>query len=164
MSSRRYIELTPSNQVPTASVSYRNGNNIISFQMGASDMMLFPSSVRFQGKIGFHKSNGVRADGSTKLAINERVGVYGTISQIIIRNGQQQVMEHLKHYGTRFMSSYLPCHTSENDAMTYNQNQSLTTPNWELNNQHLVNGGNDQSFCLPLVSGVLSSGTPLTLS
>ena len=57
MSSKRFIEITPSNQVPTSVMSYRNGNNIISWTLGASDMMLIPSSVRFCGKIKFYKSD-----------------------------------------------------------------------------------------------------------
>ena len=167
MSSKRFIEITPSNQVPTSTMSYRNGNNIISFTLGASDMMLIPSSVRLQGNIAFYKSDGVLATAGDKLMINERVGVYGAFSQIIIKNGQQQVMEHLKHYN-RFMASYLPAHTSVNDSMTYNQNQSLTSPNWDLSTQKLVNSGgvepNGVSFCCPLPCGVLSSSTPLPLS
>jgi len=167
MSSKRFIEISPSNQVPTSKMSYRNGNNIITWTIGASDMMLIPSSVRFTGRINFYSSDGVLATAGDKLCINERIGIYGALNQIIVKNGQQQVMEHLKHYN-RFMSSYLPAHTSNGDSMTYNSNQSLTSPNWNLSRQDLVEAGGleptGNTFCTPLPCGVLSSSTPLPLS
>lgn len=167
MSSKRFIEISPSNQVPTSVMSYRNGNNIISWTLGASDMMLIPSSVRFCGKIKFFKSDGVEASAGDKLCINERCGVYGALSQIILKNGGQQVIEHLKHYN-RFMSSYLPAHTSNLDAETYNHNQALTSSNWNLSRADLVESNalepNGIDFCCPLPCGVLSSSTPIPLS
>ena len=163
MSSKRYIEIQPSNQVPTSKISYRAGNNIVSFTIGASDMMLIPSSLRFQGKISFYKSDGVVASAGDKLTINERVGVYGALSQIIIKNGQQSVMEHLKNYN-RFCSSWLPSVTSDGDTHTHEQNMCLVDSNFELMRKDVVEAGVPVSFCCPLPSGVLSSNTPIPMS
>ena len=163
MSSRRYIEIQPSNQVPTSKISYRNGNNIISFLIGASDMMLIPNSVRFQGKISFFKSDGVKVDAGDKVTINERVGIYGALSQIILKNGNQSVMEHLKNYN-RFMSSFLSATTSDADTHTHSNNMCLVDSNWELMRKDVVEAGSPVSFCCPLPCGVLSSSNPIPMS
>jgi len=163
MSSRRFIEIQPSNQVPTSKISYRAGNNIVSFLIGASDMMLIPNSVRLQGKISFYKSDGVKVTAGDKVTINERVGIYGALNQLIIKNGNQSVLEHLKNYN-RFMSSFLASTTSDNDTHTHSNNMCLVDSNFELMRKDVVEAGVPVSFCCPMPSGVLSSSSPIPMS
>ena len=159
------ISITPSNQNSNAKVSYRNGQNILSFHIGSQDRMILPDKVRLCGELSIYKSDGVLATAGDKIMMNERLGIYSCISAIIIKNGHGQTLEHLKSYnrfcGTRFQATQ-----SVSEGMTIFNNESLEVPNYELFRKGVVEHGQatGMSFCISLVSGLLSSSNPIPLS
>ena len=91
------------------------------------------------------------------MRIDERLGIWGAIDQLVIRSQKtQQVMEHLKSY-PRFMQSYLQNTTSDDDANTHLNVMSLGTNNWTNSWEQVCQGDNNNvnSFCVPLPCGVL---------
>ena len=49
MSTNRYIEIVPTNVPSTGVISFRGGNPVIQFIIGASDHYLLGSSIRIAG-------------------------------------------------------------------------------------------------------------------
>ena len=54
--SNNYLQLFPSNQTSNGTISYRDGNPVMSFILGEQDRYLIGSSVRLVGNISIYKS------------------------------------------------------------------------------------------------------------
>ena len=162
--SRVNIEVTPNNQSST--ISYRNGQPVIQFLIGEQQRFLLGNSVRLCGDISFFTADATATLPASKVRIDERLGIWGAIDQLVIRSQKtQQVMEHLKSY-PRFMQSYLQNTTSDDDANTHLNVMSLGTNNWTNSWEQVCQGDNNNvnSFCVPLPCGVLNGQNPLPLS
>ena len=172
--SRSNLEITPSNVLSDGKISFRRGNPVIQFLIGAQERHLIGKSVRFCGKFRCRLSDtdgagafvGSTGDGA-ELSIDSRLGVYGCIQQVVIRSAEtHQVIEHIRHYN-RMMASYLPAVSSEQDAITHNFTNSLQFPNYQASKVSVVNCPSQvqgNSFCLPLVCGLLNGVSNIPLS
>lgn len=170
MSSRQNLQVTPSNHTSTGSISYKDGNPLIQMIIGEQDRMLIGSSVRLVGKFSVFKSDGTLSDGS--LRMSEQLGMYSIIDSLTIKSqATHQVIEEIRHF-PRFMSSYLPVTSSEQDNAGHLTTTALTSINYD-NQQHSVvelptsnntdslKSGN--SFCINLPCGLFMGRNPIPL-
>jgi len=176
--STSYIQIPPSNHSSTGSISYRDGNPVISFVMGEQDRFLLGHSVRLVGNISIYKT----PDGSfgnipvvsDDLSVTPRLSTYSILDQIVLSSQKSKnVIEHVKHYG-RYLSSYLPNISSKQEAIGHLSVTSCMIPNRLTNNIQFVQNANGSaaadrkfrgnSFCLNLPTGFLNSKQPIGLS
>jgi len=176
--STSYIQIPPSNHSSTGTISYRDGNPVVSFIIGEQDRFLLGHSLRFVGNISIYKT----PDGSfgniptigQDLAVSPKLSTYAILDQIVLSSQKSKnVIEHVKHYG-RYLASYLPNISSKQEALGHLGVTSNMMPNNLLNNiQYTQNvNGSDatnrhfrgNSFCLNLPTGFLNSKQPIGLS
>jgi hypothetical protein len=165
MSSRQNLQVTPSNHTSTGKISYKDGNPLIQFIIGEQGRMLIGSSVRLVGDLSIFKADDTLSTG--KLRMSEQLGVYSIIDSLTIKSqATHQVIEEIRHF-PRFMSSYLPVTSSEQDNAGHLSMTALTSVNYD-NQQHSVveipsarNTGN--SFCINLPCGLFMGQNPIPL-
>jgi len=170
MTTRHNLQVTPSNHTSTGKISYKDGNPLIQFIIGEQDRMLTGQSVRLVGKFSVFKADETLS--TSPLRMSEQLGVYSMIDSLTIKSqATHQVIEEIKHF-PRFMSSYLPVTSSEQDSAGHLAEVALVAPNWK-NGQHTVvgmpttlatdskKGGN--SFCINLPCGLFSGQNPIPL-
>ena len=171
-----YMDIQPSNIVSTGKVSYRDGNPIIQFIIGENDLHLIGSSVRFCGNIQvFRDANEtIQVEGdANKLCLDPKLGIYSVIDTLTISSQvHKSTIERINFYN-RFMSSYLPTLSSQQEALGHLNTQTLMAPNVELQRTQVVNNTNGSggianylgsSFCVPLNCGIFSGRNPIPLS
>ena len=153
-----YQEIQPSNVNSTQKVSYKKGNPIVSFLIGAQPHLLDAGSVRISGDIEFFKdANETKPTTADQLAIDEKLAVYSIMDKITITSQRsRQVIETINHYG-RFLSTYIPYVNSKSDKLSHLNEMALTLPNYETQKRELVdslllNMVQDFVFMSPLVS------------
>ena len=165
MSSRQNLQVTPSNHTSTGKISYKDGNPLIQFIIGEQGRMLIGSSVRLVGDLSIFKADDTLSTGS--LRMSEQLGVYSIIDSLTIKSqSTHQVIEEIRHF-PRFMASYLPVTSSEQDNAGHLSMTALTSVNYD-NQQHSVveipsarNTGN--SFCINLPCGLFMGQNPIPL-
>ena len=113
---KEYIDVLPTNVNQVQSVSYRNGNPLVEFKIGAQERYLLGSTIRINGQISVVKSgttaNPAEAD---KIAMDPRLGVYACLDQLVVSSAKtSQTIEHIKNYNT-MLSTYLPVSSSPQD-------------------------------------------------
>ena len=169
MSVNRYIEIAPTNVPSTGKISFRNGQPVIQFIIGASEHLLLGNSIRVTGDFQCFKSPGVQMTSDILSNMDCKTGVYSTIDQLVIKNhGQFSTIEHIKNYN-RFMASYLPVTSSLNDTIGHFSNTALTTPNFALMKSSVVDNVGatalvpQNSFSVHLPSGFLLGQQPIYL-
>jgi len=171
--SLEHQEIQPSNIISTGVVSFRNGNPVIQFIIGEQDKYLLGNSLRFAGNVEFFDNNAIPLD-TSKLAINSTIGLYGMIDQISLSSQRsKQNIETIRHYG-RFLSTYLPTMSSNQEAISHLNATSGQLPNLLAQQQGVVCNQNGSSatnrttfgtgFCMNLPSGLLNSQQPIPLS
>jgi hypothetical protein len=151
--SNRYIEILPSNISSTDSAGYSKGTPLIQFNIGSQDTYLIGSTLRLNGAFSRTGSN------ATKSCIDPALGVYSIIDQLLISsNKTNQTIEHIRNYN-RFLASYIPATTSENDLNGHMSMSSLSGLSYgsQNNNETL-------EFSIPLPCGVLLGRNPIPLS
>ncbi len=176
--SNSYIQLFPSNHTSTGTISYRDGNPVVSFILGEQDRYLIGSSVRLCGNISIYKTPSgnfgnipLEAD---DLTVNPKLSTYGMLDQIVISSQKNKnVIEHVRHYG-RYLASYLPAISSIQEAQNHLGVTANTMPNYLANQLQYVNNLNGSSatdrnfrgnaFCINLPTGFLNSKEPIGLS
>lgn len=170
MSSRQNLQVTPSNHTSTGKISYKDGNPLIQFIIGEQGRMLVGQSVRLVGKFSVFKADGTIS--TSPLRMSEQLGLFSIIDSLTIKSqSTHQVIEEIKHF-PRFMSSYLPVTSSQQDVAGHLSETALVGPNW-ANQQHTVvsnptvnavgsrSGGN--SFAINLPCGLFSGQNPIPL-
>ena len=174
------FEILPSNQPANNTYSFRNGNPIITFNIGATNKLLQASSVRINGKLvvrdaagAIVNNNFIRQGGGTQACqMNGRVGISSVFQNInIASNDTNQTLESVRQYG-RLCATILPSTHSEDDFVSnsgvveLNPGQNAVAANLQNNTIHfstrlfcgIMNGGNQ----IPLgINGV--RGLNLTL-
>ncbi len=172
-----YMDIQPSNVVSTGKVSYRNGNPVIQFIIGENDIHLFGSSVRFCGNIQVfkNKDRDIQVEDTTKnlACIDPKLGIYSIIDTLTLSSQvHKTTIERINHYN-RFMATYLPIVSSEQEALTYLNATTLQAPNLMLQRIEVVNNTNGSGstlnyagsdFCVNLPCGLLSGRNPIPLS
>lgn len=163
----QHLSISPSNHLANSTVSYRNGNPVVRFEIGESNRILLPSSIRLVGKYMVYKdaSRGTPVTG-TLLQTPSNLGVYATLDQLSFRTQRSKSeIETINNYN-RMMSSYLPVTTSLQDNVSHLNESSLIMPNYQTNIDTVVNNAevvSKNSFCIPLISGFTSSNNPYPL-
>lgn len=165
MSSRQNLQVTPSNHTSTGKISYKDGNPLIQFIIGEQERMLIGSSVRLVGDLSiFQKDDTISASG---LRMSEQLGVYSIIDSLTIKSqATHQVIEEIRHF-PRFMSSYLPVTSSEQDNAGHLSMTALTSVNYD-NQQHSVveiatSRTTGNSFAINLPCGLFMGQNPIPL-
>ena len=176
--SNSYLQLFPSNQPSNGTISYRDGNPVISFILGEQDRYLIGSSVRLCGNISIYKA----PDGNfgeipaitDDVDVSPKLSTYGMLDQIVISSQKNKnVIEHVRHYG-RYLASYLPAISSLQEAQNHLGVTANTFPNNYGNSNQYVNNLNGSaaadrnfrgnSFCINMPTGFLNSKQPIGLS
>ena len=171
--SLEHQQIQPSNIISTGVVSFKEGNPVIQFIIGEQDKYLLGNSLRFCGNVEF-KDNGSVPVNASKLGINPTLGLYGMIDQLNISSQRsKQSIESVRHYG-RFLATYLPTLSSEQEAIGHMNETSCMMPNVECERLGVVNNQNGSSatdrttfgnsFCMNLPCGLLNSQQPIPLS
>ena len=176
MSSRRNLQITPSNVTSTGKVSFKSGNPVLQFIIGEADMSLIGSSIRLCGQFRVRgnstDTNSVPVSASN-IRTSEQLGVFAAIDQLVIKSqSTHQTIEEIKSYN-RFMASYLPVTSSLQDNLTHLSQQTLVTPNYNCHkigvtdapNGNTVAEGMSQgnSFCCHLPCGLFNGSVPIPL-
>jgi len=176
--STSYLQIDPSNIVSTGRVSYSDGNPVLNFIIGETDRFLIGNSLRICGNLACYKSRagttGVVPLPTDTLNISPKLGAYAMIDQVVLSSQKtKNVIEHVRHYG-RFLSSYLPNVSSQQEAIGHLSQSSGMFPNGLgeklafVNNVNGVSGTDSQyagnSFCLNLPTGFLNNKEPIGLS
>lgn len=164
----RYLEIRPNNVPSDGKISHKGGIPVISFTIGAQNAILKTDSIRLAGRLHVWAN----ADGdqvpsagtAPNLMASEKLGVYGTMSQLVWRNSKtKQVCESIRHYGN-FMSSYLPVLGSLQDSFSSRNESALIHPSYNgFRNSVVRNTTKGNEFCAPLMSGLTLGGENLNL-
>jgi hypothetical protein len=167
MSKNYNLSISPSNHLANAVVSYRNGNPVVRFEIGESNRVLLPSSLRLVGTYKVYKDSakGLPVE-ATLLETPSNLGVYSTFDSISFRTQRSKSeIETINNYN-RFMSTYMPVTTSLQDNIGHLNESSLICPNSQFNKETVVNNASvttGNSFCVPLISGFTSANNPYPL-
>jgi hypothetical protein len=174
MTSRQNLEIVPSNQTSTGTMSYVSGNPVIQFIIGEQDRLLVGNSVRLVGdfQVFFNSagdiatSDGVANTGGT-LRMSESLGVYSVIDQLVIKSqATHQTIEEIRHY-PRFLGSYLPVTTSSNDGIGHLSETALITPAYTSQKFGVVDiksmNNSANSFAINLPCGLFNGANPIPL-
>ncbi len=177
--SNAYLQLQPSNHSSTGTISYRDGNPVMSFIIGEQDRFLLGHSLRLTGNISIYKQSDGAGFGDIPLAtenvnVSPKLSTYGMLDQIVISSQKtKNVIEHVRHYG-RYLASYLPNISSIQEAQGHLGVTANTVPNVRANKLQYVDNINGSgalnrqfrgnSFCINLPTGFLNSKQPIGLS
>ena len=167
MSKNYNLSISPANHLANATVSYKNGNPVVRFEIGESNRVLLPSSLRLVGSYHVYKdaSRGVPVE-ATELETPSNLGVYAALDSLSFRTQRSKSeIETISGYN-RFMSTYLPLTSSLQDGIGHLGESALVAPNPQFNKETVVNNASvttGNSFCIPLISGFTSSNNPYPL-
>ena len=167
MSKNYNLSISPANHLANATVSYKNGNPVVRFEIGESNRVLLPSSLRLVGSYHVYKdaSRGVPVE-ATELETPSNLGVYAALDSLSFRTQRSKSeIETISGYN-RFMSTYLPLTSSLQDGIGHLGESALVAPNPQFNKETVVNNASTttgNSFCIPLISGFTSSNNPYPL-
>jgi len=167
MSKNYNLSISPANHLANADVSYRNGNPVVRFEIGESNRVLLPSSLRLVGTYHVYKDAAKAAPvPATNLETPYNLGVYAALDSLSFRTQRSKSeIETISGYNS-FMSTYLPATTSLQDGIGHLNESSLIAPNPQFNRETVVENASvttGNSFCIPLISGFTSSQNPYPL-
>ncbi len=165
--SSRNLELAPQNKSSDNKYSFKRGYSQLDFRIPQGNFVLDPSSVRLVGNIRFFKedtSPPTAPDAADNLAISSKIGIYSIMQSLIWRSGRTSTtISHEKNYN-RWMSSYLAVTGGMEDSLGHLSESALTLPNFKAGKQSIVAKDEKASFCVPLICGLLNSGSSLPLT
>ena len=162
------FEILPSNSPADGVYSFRQGNPIITFNIGSVPKLLRASSVRINGKLEVVRADGTplnnqNAKGSgstTSVNMNPRVGVNALFQNVnISSNETNQTLESIRQYG-RMIASVLPSVKSEEDFVSHSGVISKSTG---IQSSTALQLNNKMSFSLRLFAGIFQSGSAIPL-
>ena len=161
------VEILPSNAPSGGVYSFREGNPIITFDIGRASKLLRTSTLRVNGKIQIVKADGspidngnLKASGLVEAQLSSRVGVHSVFQNVSITSGEtNQTLESVRQYG-RLLATLLPSsHSSEDFIAT----QGITAKACAEKNLSGALLNNKSSFSIPLYCGIFQSDVPLPL-
>ena len=169
------FEILPSNQPANNIYSFRQGNPIITFNIGSTNKMLKASTVRVNGRLTIFSSDGRLAGNNninqsrqnqvgnrttTNIRLNPRVGVNSLFQNIsLASNDTNQTLESVRQYG-RLCSTVLPSTHSTEDFMS---NQGVVELNTGLENVSADMVNNTVNFSCRLLAGMLNGGNAIPM-
>ena len=171
---KEYIDVLPTNVNQVQSVSYRNGNPLVEFKIGAQDRYLLGSTIRINGQLSVTKTGGVTNPADADLiAMDPRLGVYACIDQLVISSSKtSQTIEHIKNYNT-MLSTYLPTTSSPQDLSGHMGVTGLSSANVNASLEQITTVASNvtanaetggSSFSIPLPCGFFLGQNPIPLS
>ena len=164
---REYIDVLPNNVNQSQNVSFRDGNPLVQFRIGAQERYLLGSTIRLCGTIKVLDSDtSATPAAGKKCAIDPRLGVYSVLDQLVISSAKtSQTIEHIRNYN-RFLSTYIPVTSSPNDLIGHMGISSLSSANVDASQNQIteVGSGTDTSFSITLPCGVFLGQNPIPLS
>jgi len=170
MSSNQHLEIIPSNITSDGTLSFRNGQPVIQFIIGEQERYLIGQSLRLCGKFTAYSSDGAISTSATGLRMNEQLGIYSCFNELHISSQRTaQSIETIRHY-PRMMSSYLGVTSSLQDGISHLNETALIDMNFAaqqrgvIENPTQLNASGKNSFCCPLVCGLLNGTSPIPLS
>ena len=175
--SNQYLEIVASNTTSDGTLSYKNGQPVISFIVGEQDRFLLGNSIRLTGNFAVLSGDGALGSDNARLYMDGRTSVYSTIDQVVIKSQRtNQTIEHIRNYN-RFMSSYLSVTTDLGDNLSHNNESALTTPspnmikygadgigNGGVVDNQVNRGPRPNPVSLELPTGLFSGSGPIPLS
>lgn len=170
MSSNQHLEIIPSNITSDGTLSFKNGQPVVQFIIGEQERYLIGQSLRLCGKFTAFSSDGAISTSATGLRMNEQLGIYSCFNELHISSQRTaQAIETIRHY-PRMMSSYLGVTSSLQDGISHLNETALIDMNFAsqqrgvIENPTQLNASGKNSFCCPLVCGLLNGTDPIPLS
>lgn len=170
MSSNQHLEIIPSNITSDGTLSFKNGQPVIQFILGEQERFLIGQSLRLCGKFTAFSGDGAISTSATGLRMNEQLGIYSCFNELHISSQRTaQSIETIRHY-PRMMSSYLGVTSSLQDGISHLNETALIDMNFAsqqrgvIENPTQLNASGKNSFCCPLVCGLLNGTNPIPLS
>ena len=168
MSSNQHLEIIPSNITSDGTLSFKNGQPVVQFIIGEQERYLIGQSLRLTGKFTAFSSDGAISTSATGLRMNEQLGIYSCFNELHISSQKTaQSIETIRHY-PRMMSSYLGVTSSLQDGISHLNETALIDMNFALQQRGVVENPTQlttkNSFCCPLVCGLLNGTAPIPLS
>ena len=170
MSSNQHLEIIPSNITSDGTLSFKNGQPVVQFIIGEQERYLIGQSLRICGKFKAFSSAGVLSTSATGLRMNEQLGIYSTFNELHVSSQKTaQNIETIRHY-PRMMSSYLGVTSSLCDGISHLNETALIDMNFAsqqrgvIENPTQLNASGGNSFCCPLVCGLMNGTQPIPLS
>ena len=173
MSSNQHLEIIPSNITSDGTLSFKNGQPVVQFIIGEQERFLIGQSLRLCGKFTAYSADGAISTSATGLRMNEQLGIYSCFNELHISSQKTaQSIETIRHY-PRMMSSYLGVTSSLQDGISHLNETALIDMNFALQQRGVIenptqtsgrNGSGGNSFCCPLVCGLLNGTQPIPLS
>mgnify|MGYP003636997756 FL=1 len=172
IASLKRFEIAPMNQSSGSSVfSYREGNPLIQFEIGAEDLYLMSHTLRINFKLNLknapgaanvapNNNNQVVATGLEEVLLNNKIGCAGCIENITISNLQNNTLEYCRAY-PRLLSSLIAGGAGWGDYSGYLTQTFAATANKECQGR-LCNREMDVS--MPLMCGIFLNGENIPLS
>jgi hypothetical protein len=161
------FEILPSNQPANNTYSFRNGNPIITFNIGSQNKLLKASTVRINGKLNVLSAAGAKVnnnglDGTAAVAVdlNSRIGVNGIFQNVnIASNDTNQTLESIRQYG-RMVATVLPSTHSSEDYLSNNSVVEVS-PGLDALGGNYVN--NEINFSMRLFTGMMNGGNAIPM-
>lgn len=168
MSSNQHLEIIPSNITSDGTLSFKNGQPVVQFIIGEQERYLIGQSLRLTGKFTAFSSDGAISTSATGLRMNEQLGIYSCFNELHISSQKTaQSIETIRHY-PRMMSSYLGVTSSLQDGISHLNETALIDMNFALQQRGVIENPTQlttkNSFCCPLVCGLLNGTSPIPLS
>ncbi len=168
MSSNQHLEIIPSNITSDGTLSFKNGQPVVQFIIGEQERYLIGQSLRLTGKFTAYSSDGAISTSATGLRMNEQLGVYSCFNELHISSQKTaQSIETIRHY-PRMMSSYLGVTSSLQDGISHLNETALIDMNFASQQRGVIENPTGlttkNSFCCPLVCGLLNGTSPIPLS
>tara|TARA_Y100001937_G_scaffold101010_1_gene138458 strand:- start:50 stop:1411 length:1362 start_codon:yes stop_codon:yes gene_type:complete len=161
------FEILPSNQPANNIYSFRNGNPVITFNIGSQSKLLKASTLRINGELevltnagAIANNNNLKGAGAVGIVTNHRVGASSIIQNVnISSNDTGQTLESVRQYG-RLVASILPSTHSLDDFVS---NYSTTELNAGLVGLSSNLNNNRVSFSIRLMAGMLNGGQAIPM-
>jgi len=168
MSSNQHLEVIPSNITSDGKLSFKNGQPVVQFIVGEQERSLIGQSLRICGKFTAFSADGAISTSATGLRMNEQLGVYSCFNELHISSQKTaQSIETIRHY-PRMMSSYMGVTSSLQDGISHLNETALIDMNYALQERGVIENPagktTSNSFCVPLVCGLLNGTSPIPLS
>ena len=169
ISSLKRFEIAPMNQSSgSSSFSYREGNPLIQFEIGAEDLYLLSHTLRLNFQLDLtdgagntpNNNNQVPATGLAEVLLNNRIGCAGVIENITISNLQNNTLEYCRAY-PRLLSSLISAGAGWGDYSGYLTQTFGASANKEVQGR-LCNKTIQVSQ--PLLCGIFLNGESIPLS
>jgi hypothetical protein len=174
--SKSYHHITPSNKPANGIISFKGGQPLLNFMIGEQERYLLGSTIRLNGTFNVFTGQGQAITVPQNVSLDPRIGMLSVIDMLTISTKRtNRTLEQIRHYG-RFMSSFLPMTSGENDFIGPYSGLFGATINEQISQQQLMyaaNYANDTSadgtndgieFSLPLMCGMFSGQNPIPLS